>query len=155
MSGRAQTDFHFTIERAAGLCLDATCSARAAGYGRLPAPHRRLIQRAVRSLEAAQDALYEARNNPWAQPPVAAAAAPARVDARAALLSVGLPAPGRAPRLRAIAELIESRAERAGSPARVRAVARAMRVRASELESGNVASGEALALLRDLGGADE
>lgn len=64
-----QTDFHYGVDRAAGLCLDATCSARAAGYGRLPDPHRRLIKRAVRSLENAQDALYEARTTPWAQPP--------------------------------------------------------------------------------------
>ncbi len=64
----AQTDFFVTLDRAAGLVLDATCSARAAGYGPLPHPHRRLLNRAVRSLENAQDALFQAKENPWAQP---------------------------------------------------------------------------------------
>lgn len=63
----AQTDFHLTIDRAAGLLLDATCSARAAGQGPLPTPHRHLLRRAVRSLERAQQDLFTARNDPWTQ----------------------------------------------------------------------------------------
>jgi hypothetical protein len=66
----AKLDFHLTIERAAGLTLDATCAARAAGQGPLPAQHRRLLRSALRKLEGAQQDLYEARNNPWSsQPP--------------------------------------------------------------------------------------
>jgi hypothetical protein len=65
----AQTDFHLTIDRAAGLVLDATCSARAAGQGPLPAPHRHLLRRAVRSLESAQQDLFTARNDPWSRTP--------------------------------------------------------------------------------------
>ena len=64
----AQTDFHITIDRAAGLTLDATCSARVAATLPLPHPHRRLINSAVRKLEGAQDDLFKARHDPWSQP---------------------------------------------------------------------------------------
>jgi hypothetical protein len=64
----AQNDFHAEIERAAGLTLDATCAARAAGLGPLPPTHRRLIGVAIVALEKAQQALFVARNDPW-QPP--------------------------------------------------------------------------------------
>lgn len=65
----AQTDFYFSIERAAGLTLDATCAARAAGHGGLPHPHRRLLNRAVRELESAQQDLFTARHDPWSASP--------------------------------------------------------------------------------------
>jgi hypothetical protein len=42
----------------------------------------------------------------------------------------------RAPRLRRIAELVESQADRAADPAKARAIARGMRLRAAELEMG-------------------
>lgn len=61
----AQNDFNSSIDHAAGLVLEATCSARAAGVGSLPQPHRRLLTSAVRSLERAQQALFQARNDPW------------------------------------------------------------------------------------------
>jgi hypothetical protein len=64
----AQTDFDFSLDRAAGLTLDATCAARAAGHGPLPAPHRRLLRSATRHLEAAQQDLWKARTDPWHQP---------------------------------------------------------------------------------------
>lgn len=64
----AQQDFHLTIDRAAGLCLEATCSARAAGHRGLPQPHRRLVTAAVRKLESAQQDLFQARNDPWSTP---------------------------------------------------------------------------------------
>ena len=64
----AQTDFHLTIERAAGLTLEATCSARTAAHGPLPHPHRRLLHAAIRKLESAQDDLFKARNDPWTPP---------------------------------------------------------------------------------------
>lgn len=65
----AQTDFHITLDRAGGLITEATCSARAAGYGRLPHPHRRLLNSALRKLEGAQQDLFKARNDPWSTPP--------------------------------------------------------------------------------------
>jgi hypothetical protein len=65
----AQNDFALAVDRAAGLTLDATCAARAAGAGPLPQPHRRLLSTAVRSLEKAQQALFVARNDPWSSPP--------------------------------------------------------------------------------------
>ena len=65
----AQLDFHLTINRAADLARDATVAARAAGYGRLPAPHRRILNRAIYKLESAQAELIQARDDPWATPP--------------------------------------------------------------------------------------
>lgn len=64
----AQTDFHITIERAAGLVLDAQCAARTAAHGPLPRPHQRLVNRAIVDLDRAQDNLFKARNDPWHQP---------------------------------------------------------------------------------------
>jgi hypothetical protein len=64
----AQTDFHLTIDRAAGLTLDATCAARAAGHGPLPPPHRRRLNVAIVALEKAQDTLFVIRNDPWSAP---------------------------------------------------------------------------------------
>lgn len=63
----SRTDFYEAIARAAGLTLDATCAARAAGQLPLPQPHRRLLNSAVRKLEGAQQDLFDARNDPWAQ----------------------------------------------------------------------------------------
>lgn len=65
---RAQTDFNLTIDRAAGFTLDATCAARAAGGGPLPAPHRRRLNVAIVALEKAQQALFVIRNDPWSTP---------------------------------------------------------------------------------------
>lgn len=65
----AQTDFHLTINRAAGLTLDATCAARAAGAGPIPAPHRRLLNVAIVALEKAQQALFTVANDPWQPQP--------------------------------------------------------------------------------------
>jgi hypothetical protein len=64
----ADRDFHLTIDRAAGLTLDATCACRAAAQRPLPAPHRRLLNSAIRSLERAQLDLVKARNDPWHPP---------------------------------------------------------------------------------------
>jgi len=64
----AKTDFAITIDRAAGLCLDATCAVRAAGSGPLPQPHRRLVSVAIVALEKAQQALFQAANDPWSAP---------------------------------------------------------------------------------------
>lgn len=61
----AQNDFNLTVDSAAGLVLEATCRARAAGHGSLPHPHRRLLNSAISSLERAQQALFQARNDPW------------------------------------------------------------------------------------------
>jgi hypothetical protein len=63
----AKQDFHLTIDRAAGLTLDATCAARAASSGPLPSPHRRLLKRAIARLEGAQQDLFTARNDPWSE----------------------------------------------------------------------------------------
>lgn len=65
----AQTDFNIALDHAAGLTMDATCTLRAAGTGRLPHPHRRLLSSAIGSLERAQDDLYKLRNDPWSPPP--------------------------------------------------------------------------------------
>lgn len=45
-------------------------------------------------------------------------------------------APARAPRLRRMALILDARAERSAAPARARALACQMRLRASELEAG-------------------
>jgi hypothetical protein len=60
-----EQDFRFSLDRAAGLTVDAACACRAAGVLPLPAPHRRLLNRASRALTEAQDALFQARNDPW------------------------------------------------------------------------------------------
>lgn len=60
-----ERDFHFSLDRAAGLVLDATCSARAAIALPTPAPHRTLVTRAIADLERAQQRLFTARNDPW------------------------------------------------------------------------------------------
>jgi hypothetical protein len=65
----AQTDFHYQLERAAGLTLDATCACHAAGILPLPPGHRRLLRAATRKLEGAQQDLFNARNDPWSPPP--------------------------------------------------------------------------------------
>lgn len=64
----AQTDFAITIKRAAGLTLDATCSARAAQRGLIPEPHRRLLGSAIVALETAQQAIFDADQEPWPPP---------------------------------------------------------------------------------------
>jgi hypothetical protein len=61
----AQTDFYLTLDRAAGLTLDATCAARAAGHKPLPRALHHRLSRVVRSLEKAQQDLYSLRNDPW------------------------------------------------------------------------------------------
>jgi hypothetical protein len=65
----SQSDFHYSIERAAGLAVDAACACRTAAVLPLPHPHRRLLTKALRGLETAQDALFTARNDPWTPPP--------------------------------------------------------------------------------------
>jgi hypothetical protein len=64
----AQRDFHFQLERAAGLTVDASCACRSAAILPLPHPHRRLLTSAARHLERAQDDLFQARNDPWQAP---------------------------------------------------------------------------------------
>jgi hypothetical protein len=63
----AQTDFRITIKRAAGLAVDAGCSARTAGAGPLPPHIRRLVRSATRNLERANADLYEAHHASWEQ----------------------------------------------------------------------------------------
>lgn len=65
----AQSDLHYSIDRAANAVTDATCTCRAMGARGLPAGHRRLISSAIRKLDSAQQDLFNARNDPWAQPP--------------------------------------------------------------------------------------
>ncbi len=65
----AHMDFHISIDRTGALCAEALCSARAARRPGLPSPHHRILSRAIRRLEKAQDDLYLVRNDPWAQPP--------------------------------------------------------------------------------------
>ncbi len=64
-----ETDFYLTVDRASGLLLDATCAARAAVAPGLPYPHRRWMRAAIAKLEAAQDDLWKARNDPLCPPP--------------------------------------------------------------------------------------
>jgi hypothetical protein len=61
----AQNDFNLTLDHAAGLTMDATCSLRAVAGRSLPLPHRRLLSSAIRSLERAQDTLHLLRSDPW------------------------------------------------------------------------------------------
>jgi hypothetical protein len=61
----AQNDFYLTLDRAAGLTLDATCAARSAGTRSLPTPHRHRLDRVIRRLESAQQDLFMLRNDPW------------------------------------------------------------------------------------------
>lgn len=65
----AQSDFHYSIDRAANSIVDAACTCRAAGAQGLPAPHRRLVGVAIVALDKAQQALFTARNDPWQQTP--------------------------------------------------------------------------------------
>jgi hypothetical protein len=69
----------------------------------------------------------------------------------------GALASDRAPLLRRRALLLEQQADRATNPVKARAIARAMRVRAAELESGAQAHEfeSASKLIRELGGASE
>lgn len=64
----AQSDFHSTLDRAGGLLLDATCSARAGAFRPLPEAHRRLVRRAIGRMESAQQDLLRARSQPWDPP---------------------------------------------------------------------------------------
>lgn len=64
----ARNDFAQTIDHAAGLTLDATCSARAAAAAPLPPGHRRLVKDAIVALERAQQKFFVVRNHPWDQP---------------------------------------------------------------------------------------
>jgi hypothetical protein len=64
-----QTDFHYQLERAAGLTLDAACACHSAQVLPLPAGHRRLLTAATRKLDGAMLDLYHARRDPWDQPP--------------------------------------------------------------------------------------
>jgi hypothetical protein len=61
--------------------------------------------------------------------------------------------PARAVRLRRIAEMIDEQADRGADPAKARMVARAMRLRASELEAGRAVTDEqeATRLMAELG----
>jgi hypothetical protein len=64
----AQNDFALTVDRAASLLVDATCSARAAIAGPLPRHLDRLIRGAIVDLDRAQQKFFQARNNPWEIP---------------------------------------------------------------------------------------
>lgn len=61
-------EFALAVDRAAGLLADATSATRDAARGPLPAPHRRLLGRAIVALQRAQDDLFLARNDPWSPP---------------------------------------------------------------------------------------
>jgi hypothetical protein len=63
-----QMDFHLTLDRCAGLTLDATCAARTAGDLPLPPSHRRQLTSITRHLEAAQNELFSLKEYPWAPP---------------------------------------------------------------------------------------
>ena len=65
----AHADFAFAVDRAAGLLVDATCSTRAIAAGPLPERQRDLVRTAIVAIEAAQQLLYEARQESWPQPP--------------------------------------------------------------------------------------
>ncbi len=65
----AQMDFHLSIDRTSSLCAETLCSARAARRPGLPPPHHRILSRAIRRLEKAQDDLYTVRNDPWSHRP--------------------------------------------------------------------------------------
>lgn len=62
----AQTDFYLTLDRCAGLTMDAACAARSAGHKPLPLPHRIRLNSITRKLESAQDELFRLRSDPWA-----------------------------------------------------------------------------------------
>lgn len=64
-----QRDFHTQLDLAASSVNDALCTVRAAGIGRLPIPHRQLIQRITRSLERTQQDLFQLKEDPWQQEP--------------------------------------------------------------------------------------
>lgn len=79
----AQTDFAQSVDHAAGLVNEATCSLRATALGPLPAPHRALMRRAIARAEALQQDLFTARNDPLASAgPVKAPPAGAALRAR-------------------------------------------------------------------------
>jgi hypothetical protein len=65
----AHTDFRYSIDRAAGLTLDATCALRALYRGRMPPPHRRHVHAAIVALEQAQQDMFTAVNDPWSPRP--------------------------------------------------------------------------------------
>lgn len=61
----AERDFQLTLDRAAGLLLDAACAARAAARGPIPRSHRLKTQSAIASIVMAQDELYLVRRTPF------------------------------------------------------------------------------------------
>jgi len=63
--GSARYGFEVTVQRAAGLALDAGCSARAARGLPLPRPTRRRLDAAIVALECAQLNLAQAFDTPW------------------------------------------------------------------------------------------
>jgi hypothetical protein len=65
----ARDDFQYSIKRAAALTQDATCALRAVRKARLPAPHDRLVGRAIVHLERAQQEMFTAHHDPWRPPP--------------------------------------------------------------------------------------
>lgn len=63
---RAQPpDLRHTLDLAAGLVTDADQHLHAAQVKPLPQPHKRLIASARRNLDAAQQDLFKARNDPY------------------------------------------------------------------------------------------
>jgi len=64
-----ETDFRYSLERAAGLTLDATCALRTARMGRLPEEHRRRLGAAIYRLESAQSIMFDLKEHPWEQQP--------------------------------------------------------------------------------------
>ena len=64
----AQTDLHYSLDRAANATLDAACACRSARAGPIPEHHRRLIARALNHLQSAQLDLFYARRESWELP---------------------------------------------------------------------------------------
>lgn len=60
----AQIEPDFTLNRAARATEDARLAAGSASRLNLPAPHRRLVGKALRHLDVAQDSLFAAYSMP-------------------------------------------------------------------------------------------
>lgn len=73
----AQTDFFLTLDRAAGLTLDATCAVRAAAARPLPNPLEHRVRRLIGKLEGAQQEMFSLRQDPW---PTAGAKKPRQME---------------------------------------------------------------------------
>lgn len=67
----ARTEFLRDVDRAASRMRDATDRIRDAGRQHPPAHQRRLLTSALRRLDAAQQDLFRAANDPWLDLPAA------------------------------------------------------------------------------------